>query len=115
MQLKIRDYILLHGLFLLYSFGGVCSKLAGQSGIGSICFWFFYGGLLLLLVAYALAWQQALKKMTLVTAYANKSVAMIWGMFWGVLFFHESITLRQIWGAIVILLGIFLVVKKDGA
>ncbi len=112
---KIADYLFLHGLFLLYSFGGVCSKFAGQAGIGSMRFWFFYGVLLLILTAYALLWQKILKKMPLATAYANKSVTLLWGMLWGVCFFYEKITMKQILGASVILIGIFLMVKKNAA
>lgn len=114
MREKVRDYIHLHCLFLFYSFGGICSKLAGQAGIRSVYFPVFYGVLLLVLAAYALAWQQILKKMPLVTAYANKSVTIIWGMVWGALLFHESITAGQVCGAAVIMAGILLVVKKDG-
>lgn len=113
MQGSVWDYFYLHSLFLLYSFGGICSKLAGQAGVRSIRFWLFYGVLLLVLIVYALAWQQILKKLPLVTAYANKSVTIIWGMVWGALLFHERITLKQICGAAVIMAGILLVVKKD--
>lgn len=114
MREKADTYFKLHCLFLLYSFGGACSKFAGQAGIFSAKFLFFYGMLLLILFFYALFWQQMLKKLPLVTAYANKAVTVIWGIVLGALLFGESISVKQIFSAGLIMIGIFLMGKTDG-
>ena len=91
---KIKPFLSLHILLLVYSLGAVCSKMAGKAEFLSIRFFFFYGLVLLNLFVYAIVWQQILKKLPLVTAFANKAVTVIWGMLWGMLIFKEKITLQ---------------------
>lgn len=111
---RLWVFLLLHGLLLVYSLGSLCSKWAAQSEFLSFRFFLFYGLVLLSLAVYALGWQQVLKRIPLVTAYANKAAIVVWGMLWGLLFFGEAITLRKIVGAAVIMAGIVLVVREDG-
>lgn len=111
---KIKPFIYLHILLLVYSLGAVLSKLAGQSEFMSVSFCIFYGLVLMDLFIYAIVWQQILKLLPLVTAYANKAITVVWGLIWGMLFFKESITVWNVIGAIVIIGGIFLVVSSDG-
>ena len=87
--------------------------MAGKSEFLSIRFFFFYGLVLLNLFVYAIVWQQILKKLPLVTAFANKAVTVIWGMLWGMLIFKEKITGWNVLGAAIIMVGIFLVVNAD--
>ena len=68
---------------------------------------------LFVLFIYAIAWQQIIKKMPIVTAYANKAVMVIWGIVWGYVFFHEAITIQKIIGAVIIIAGVYLVVTGD--
>ena len=109
---RAGDFLLLHLCLLISSVSGICSKMAaGQKEIGGFILW--YGGVLLFMGIYALAWQQILKKMPLTVAYANKPVSLIWGMIWGVLLFHEAITPKMLLGAAIIFAGILLVVTSD--
>lgn len=110
---KIKTFILLHILLLVYSLSAVCSKMASARTFMSLPFILFYGMVLLILFVYAIAWQQIIKKMPLVTAYANKAITVIWGLIWGLLIFHENISLWNIAGAIIIIVGIMFVVKSD--
>lgn len=87
--------------------------MAGKSEFLSVRFFFFYGLVLLNLFVYAIVWQQVLKKLPLVTAFANKAVTVIWGMLWGMLIFKERITIWNVFGAVIIMIGIFLVVNAD--
>lgn len=103
-----KPYIALHLLLMLYSLSTVCSKLASQSEFLSLRFCLCYGGVLGLLFLYALAWQQIIKRMPLTTAFANKAITVVWGIVWGTLFFHESITVGKICGAALIAGGIIL-------
>lgn len=109
----MKAYVLMHMLLLLFSFSSICSKLAGQSEFLSWRFCFFYGLVLVIMAVYALLWQQILKRVPLVTAYANKAVTVIWGLIWGMLFFSEVITIKKIVGAAVIICGIIMVVRSE--
>lgn len=73
----------------------------------------FYSLVLLDLAVYAIVWQQILKKLPLVSAYANKAVTVIWGLIWGMVIFKESLTIWNVIGAIVIIIGIYIVVRAD--
>lgn len=110
---KIMPFVQLHILLFLFSLSSVCSKIAGQAEFLSMKFIFFYGIVLVILFGYALVWQQLLKKLPLVTAYANKAVTVIWGLLWGTIIFKEQITLYNILGAALIIFGIYVVVKAD--
>lgn len=106
-------FFLLQAMFMFFSLASVCSKLAAQSEPLSLRFFLLYGGVLLILGVYALLWQQMLKRIPLVTAYASKAVTVIWGLIWGRLFFGESITALKMLGAAIIICGILVVVKSD--
>ena len=101
-------YILLHILLLVYSFSGVLSKLASGENFLSIKFCLYYGGIIFLLGIYAIFWQQIIKRLDLTMAYANRAVAVVWGILWGFLLFSESITIGKIVGALLIIAGIVL-------
>ena len=109
----VKAYVLMHMLLLLFSVSSICSKLAGQSAFLSWRFCLFYGLVLVIMAVYALLWQQILKRVPLVTAYANKAVTVIWGLIWGYVIFKEQITLLKVIGAIVVIIGVYLVVSGD--
>lgn len=88
--------------------------MAARQEFLSFKFFFFYGLVLLILFAYAIAWQQVLKRLPLVTAYANKAVTVIWGLVLGSAFFQEKITLQKVIGAFIIIFGVYLVVSEEG-
>ncbi len=50
---------------------------------------------------------------SLVTAYANKAVTVLWGLIWGILIFGESITINKLVGVVIIVVGIVVVVRSD--
>ena len=54
---------------------------------------------------YAIAWQMVMKKFDLSTAYANKSVYLIWSQLWAVLIFKESLSISNIIGMLVVFLS----------
>jgi len=109
-QPEIKDYFHLHFILLLYSVNGIISKLASKNQFLTNAFLFYYSIVVFILFIYAILWQQILKKMTLTTAFSNKSVIVIWGMLWGALFFQEQITLQMIIGGAIISFGVYLVV-----
>ncbi len=109
----MKKYIYLHIMLMIFSLGEVCSKLAAGQEFLSLGFFMFYGLLLLSLFFYAICWQQILKVMPLTTAYANKSVVIIWGMVWGALIFKETIKWNMILGGLIIMAGVYLMVCED--
>lgn len=107
--------ICLHLLLALYALSDVCSKAAAGTMFFSTEFLVLYGAILVLLAVYALGWQQVIKHLPLTTAYANRAITILWGMFWGCVLFGESITIGKVVGAIIIAGGIYLYVSADDA
>lgn len=110
---KVRTYIFLHIILLVYSFGGIFSKLASHEQFMSIRWIMLYGGLIFTLGAYAVCWQQILKKIPLNLAYVNKSVTIVWSMLFGTAVFRERLTALNIIGGITVAIGVLLIVTSD--
>ena len=110
---KLKYYIFLHIELLLFSLGGICSKMAAQNEFLSFKFIFWYGIVIANLGVYAIVWQQIIKHLPLTTAYANKAVNIAWGILWGAVIFHEQITWNMLLGALIVVIGVVLVVKSD--
>ncbi len=111
-QIKIKYIIYLNILFLFYSFVGVFAKLASQQTFFSKSFIQYYLIELLILGIHAIFWQQILKKLSLSIAYSHFALFILWNFLWAHIFFNEQITLNNIFGSILIIFGIFLVVKR---
>ena len=112
---KLKVLFLLHLMLMIYSMSGICSKKAAGVPFLSPMFCVYYGLIILLLGFYAIGWQQVLKRIPLTTAYAHKSVTVIWGVVFGVLLFHETLNPRQIAGVILVICGIVLYSLSDKA
>lgn len=110
---KVGIYLLLHAILMIYAVGGIFSKKAGMAEFLSKEFLFNYMLVFAFLVFYAFFWQKVLKKLPLTVAMANKSVTVIWGIVYGILFFHEKIRWTNCLGAVLIIIGICVVVKAD--
>ena len=68
---------------------------------------------ILILGFYAIAWQQIIKRCDLSVAYANRSLAILWSLVWTVIFFHESLTVKNIIGVLIVFAGT-MIVNSDG-
>ena len=110
---RARALLLLHVLLLFYSLADVASKFAAGHGFLSIGFIVFYGLVLAILAGYALGWQQVIKRMPLTTAYANRGITVVCGIFWGAVFFSEAVTPFKLVGAAMIIAGIALFSHAD--
>ena len=95
----IKTLIGLHGMLMVYSMSGICSKLAAGESFLSARFCIYYAVIIVLLGVYAIGWQQVIKRIPLTTAFANKAVTVVWGIVWGWFFFGESITPGKLIGA----------------
>lgn len=103
-----RALLALHAMLALYSLSSVCAKLAAGFDFMSAGFVACYGGMVVLLGAYALGWQQVIKRLPLTYAYANKAVTVVWGIVWGALLFHEQVSPLKLAGAAIVLAGVVL-------
>lgn len=112
---RTRALTALHAMLALYSLSSVCAKLAAGFDFMSLGFVGCYAGMVALLGAYAVGWQQVIKRLPLTYAYANKAVTVIWGIVWGVLLFDEQVSPLKLLGALIVLAGVvlFSLAEKD--
>ena len=111
---RILMFVLLNILLLIYSFTTVLSKFAAEAETFSLSFFVYYGAVLGLLFVYAIVWQQIIKFLPLTTAYANRSIVVVWGIIWGVVIFKEQINVGKIVGALLVIAGVILFSVADG-
>ena len=109
---KFVFIITLQAIVVIYTLSSVAAKFASGYDFMSGGFIFFYFIELLILFVYAILWQQIIKKFEISVAYANRSIALIWSLVWSILFFSETVTIKNIIGVIVVIIGT-LVVNSD--
>lgn len=114
-KLSLKAVLAIQGAVIVYTMGGVCSKMAGGQEFLSPGFIMFYGGQIMVLAIYALLWQQIIKRVDLSVAYVNRAMAICWSMVWAILFFGERITLQNIIGVVLVLSGTIIVNSEAGA
>lgn len=110
---KARNSICLQGVYFIYSIGSVASKKASEYPFLSPRFIKFYIFELIIILIYALLWQQIIKRFDLIIAYSHKGIVMFWTLIWSSVLFKEHIKLTNILGIIIIASGILMVVKDD--
>lgn len=98
---------------MLYTLSSVAAKMASSQAFLSLPFIVYYGVEILILGFYAIAWQQIIKRCDLSVAYANRSMAILWSLVWTVIFFHESLTVKNIIGVLIVFAGT-MIVNSDG-
>lgn len=106
------NWIRLQTPILLLSIGGIIAKKASQEPFFSLSFIVYFILEIVVLVLYAILWQQILKRFDVSVAYSNKGSVIIWTFIWAVLLFNETITLFNIIGALIIITGITLVFRN---
>lgn len=113
----LRDFLLLHLIILLFSFTGLLTKFASiflnEGGITDIRVYVCLFLMFLNCALYAVFWQMIIKKFDLSFAFANRSVYLIWSQIWAVLVFKESLTVRNVIGMIIVLIGVTVVQLSD--
>lgn len=109
---RISDFAILYGGFLIYSMASVFAKKAGiqETILGTLIFFVLE---FLFLAIYAIIWQQALKRFSLTTAMSNKGITVLISLLWSALIFKEGITLMNIIGAVLVIVGVVVVSSDD--
>lgn len=107
--MNLKNLLFLQGIIVIYTLSGVAGKFASAHDFMSAGFIMFYGFEILILGIYAILWQQIIKKFDLSIAYANRSIALLWSMIWAVIFFSEQVTVKNIFGVVIVIIGTVIV------
>lgn len=108
-KVGLRDILLLQAIVVIYTLSGVAGKFASGYGFLTLGFVLCYGIEIMILGVYAILWQQIIKKFDLSVAYANRSIALLWSMIWAVLLFHETVTVKNLIGVAIVIVGTMIV------
>ena len=96
----------------LYACVTIFTKYASQHEFMSTAYCLGLAGAIGVMGAYAIGWQQILKHIEISTAYMFKGTSLIFVMLLASAFFGEQITINNIIGAAVIIIGITLFAKE---
>ena len=111
MRIKPLDIVALVGINMLYACVGICTKMAAMQPPMSWLYMLWFGGAVAIIGAYAILWQQILKRIELSTAYMFKGTTLIFTMLIAALLFGEAITVPNILGSLIIITGIILLAR----
>ena len=104
-KIKIKNIILLQLIVIIYTINSIIGKLSAGEEFMSMRFILFYVAEVGVLGIYALLWQQMIKRFDLSIAYANRAMALIWSAVWAVVIFHESLSITNIIGILLVIAG----------
>lgn len=104
-KITAKDILLLQVVIMIYTGSSIAAKFAASQELLSLKFCLFYGIEMLILVLYAVLWQQIIKRFELSIAYANRGMVIVWSMLWAVLIFGDEITLPNMIGIVLVVIG----------
>ena len=105
---RVKILLLLSLSLVLQSLSSVFIKYAGQFETLSPEFILYYVIAVGCLGIFAIMWQFLLELIPLTTAYLRKGILYILILVWSVILFHETVTINNIIGSIIIIAGISL-------
>ena len=108
MKLSAKLFFFLIGINLIYACTSICTKMASQQEIVSWSYLLWIAGAIVVMGIYAILWQQVIARIPLSTAYMFKGTSLIFVLLFSAFLFDETITLNNIVGAVIIILGIIL-------
>lgn len=113
--IKFKNIILLQAVVIIYTSTSIIGKLAADTEVMSFKFIMFYGLDVFFLGIYAICWQQMIKRFDLSVAYANRAMALLWTGLWAVIIFKDTLTVKQIIGIVVVVIGTVIInLKPEG-
>ena len=110
---KRNVYIFAVLAIVVESFSSAILKMAGQYPLFSVEYILWFALAVAVMGIYAVAWQLVLEHLPLTTAYMRKGLTYVLIFVWAVLLFHESISIKQIIGIVVIILGMAVSVRAE--
>ena len=105
-------YIALVVVNLVYACTAIFTKSASRHQFLSFPYILWLVGAVAVMGVYALLWQQVIKRMPIAEAYMFKGTSLIFVLLLSALIFGEAITLTNIIGAIVIIVGIVIYARS---
>lgn len=112
MKLSLKHFSLLLLAFLIYSCTGIFTKLASMYPFLSAQYICYFALVLAMLGTYAIIWQRVLTFMPLNKAYLFKSISIIFVITYSALLFGEHITVNNIIGSSLIIVGLTVLAWK---
>ncbi|MBE5838668.1 transporter [Butyrivibrio sp.] len=117
-RIGLADILLLQSAVVVYSLSTVAANLASKYEFLSAGYILFFGLEFVILAAYALIWQQMIKRFQLSVAYANKAMTLMWSMLWNFIIFSQGITPFKVVGVVLVVIGVMIMntgaVKGEG-
>ena len=117
-RIGLADILLLQSAVVVYSLSTVAANLASKYEFLSARYILFFGLEFVILAAYALIWQQMIKRFQLSVAYANKALTLMWSMLWNFIIFSQVITPFKVVGVVLVVIGVMIMntgaVKGEG-
>lgn len=108
-----REIIYVLVLYMFYSLIGIIGKYnAETSYVGSIRFWLLLSLQCIGLLLFSLVWQRILKRLQLSIAYLFKGTTIIWAMLLATIIFKETVTINNMIGGVMIIIGIGVVLSE---
>lgn len=104
-------YLSLIGINILYACTAIFTKSASLHPFMSSSYILWIIGAIGIMGFYALLWQQILKRIPISDAYMFKGTSLIFILLISALLFNESISITNVIGAIIIIVGITLYAK----
>lgn len=108
-RLSVIHLLAMQSVVVVYSVSTVMAKLAAKEELMSARGALFYLLYIGCLGVYALLWQQIIKRVDLSIAYANRCMNLLWSSLWALVLFGEKLSIANICGIILVLMGTFLV------
>ena len=112
-KIKLRDIFILQLVIAIYTLSTVFFFFSSGQEFLSFKFILFYGIEMLILGLYAIIWQQLIKKFDISVAYANKAMGLLWSIIWAILIFNDTITIKNIIGVIIVIIGTIIVNSEN--
>lgn len=106
-----KEIAILIGVNLVYACTSVFTKMASRQEMLSWPYLLWIAGAIGVMGVYAILWQQIIVRMPISIAYMFKGTSLIFVLLFSTLFFGEAITLNNIIGAVIIIIGIILFAK----
>lgn len=107
--MKKKDIIFAIAIYTIFPLSNVFMKIASNTEhfmIKMIWFCLSIG----VLGIFSLLWQKLLKNVDLVKAYIFKSTTIIWSVLYGMMLFHEQITLNMLLGMFITTVGVIITI-----
>ena len=89
-------------------------KIGGRYDFLSPMYLFWFCVAVGIMGVYAVAWQLILERLPLTTAYLRKGLTYVLIFVWAAVLFHETITLKQVIGMAVIVVGMVVSMSDEG-